>query len=596
MGLCSLGMIVAAFLLTWLYLVPRARYYAVAPEFFLTARFLKEHLAQPGGLIEYAGAFLAQLEYISWVGALTWIVLLAALSWLCRQILNKQVDPAGVLWLVPGLVLWGASSRYLPDLYSLTLKLTVALASATFWLDGAGPDESGSTSGFGTRSMSKPGKLLLPRFIALSVAVTLLIYGAGIACALTFVSLVACRALRTREQNSLLLTDGSAAVLVWVLALLIWSNSDWHAHRISGAALGLNMFVYGFVPLVLIIQAAWQSWDRKIRFSPPQLAATRTVFAFAALAGLLWNFDSNRRLALCLHAAALDERWEEVTNYASGLKHLDPAVAVEVRLALFHQGKLNDALFSFPADGSDILPSLSNGLEVCLPLSDTLIELGHGNLAERYAQEWMEIRGERPETLWRLAWINLVKQRPRAAAVFLRRLRQVPFYSRQADEWLSRLAKDPALASDLKMAKARACMVAQDDVELRFSTESLLRAVIRPDCPNRMAVEYLMAHFLVTHQPQQVAPNLPLFERAGARELPRHLAEAVLVSAEGRATNLSGWQINPEIVRQFDAFREMLRRESTARPPRSDAARAFRDTFWFYDLSGGNRPARQGRT
>src|ERR1039458_6383301 len=57
------------FLYVWLRLEPAVEYYSEATVFFLNGSFLHRFLAYPGGVVEYGAAFLAQLNYWSWLGA-----------------------------------------------------------------------------------------------------------------------------------------------------------------------------------------------------------------------------------------------------------------------------------------------------------------------------------------------------------------------------------------------------------------------------------------------------------------------------------------------------------------------------------------------
>jgi hypothetical protein len=70
----ALGALGGCYILIWLHLEPSARYHASAPVFFLDYDFFRPCLRRPGGLLEYAGGFLAQLDYRPWLGALVFAV------------------------------------------------------------------------------------------------------------------------------------------------------------------------------------------------------------------------------------------------------------------------------------------------------------------------------------------------------------------------------------------------------------------------------------------------------------------------------------------------------------------------------------------
>ena len=71
----SLLFFIGFYLYLWLDVDLRLIYHGAGeiinfPSFFTGWAFFKEFLSRPGGLVEYAGAFLSQLFYIGWAGAL----------------------------------------------------------------------------------------------------------------------------------------------------------------------------------------------------------------------------------------------------------------------------------------------------------------------------------------------------------------------------------------------------------------------------------------------------------------------------------------------------------------------------------------------
>ena len=72
------------FLAAWLYIElridPPLRYYHAGPVFFLNSDFLADHLDRPGGLVEYAAAWLAQTDCRAMLGAFV-TASLSALVW-----------------------------------------------------------------------------------------------------------------------------------------------------------------------------------------------------------------------------------------------------------------------------------------------------------------------------------------------------------------------------------------------------------------------------------------------------------------------------------------------------------------------------------
>jgi hypothetical protein len=317
----------------------------------------------------------------------------------------------------------------------------------------------------------------------------------------------------------------------------------------------------------------------------------------AAVAVFVGTFDGERRAERRIQAAAEWQDWQAVLAAGSSLRTLPTPARLQVNRALFHTGRLADDLFAFPQRrGANLLASLADGPDVCLPLCDTMLELGQVNLAEHYVQEAEETRGEHPAMLWRLAKINLVKERPRAARVFLNRLRAVPFHRAEAARWLASLDQDSsgALLDDLR--RLRTVRVRVDTVERVFPTEPLLEQLLKTNPQNRMAAEYLEAFFLLTGQVEPAVENRRLLERGASRELPRTLVEAVLIFNRrpgNQPVALPGLPGDQAEARRFDRFLAGLRQTGDRSAIERTLAREFGDTYWFYDLFGWN-PGRAG--
>ena len=311
-----------------------------------------------------------------------------------------------------------------------------------------------------------------------------------------------------------------------------------------------------------------------------------------AVGVLALTFDSSHRAIAQIEWAAQQGRWERVIKTARGLRgRPGPATRLAIHQALFHTGRLTEDLFKFPQQkGTDLLPSLRDGVKVCAPLSDTLIELGQVNLAEHYAHEALETTGERPRLLWQLARINVLLDRPRAARVFLHRLRQVPFHREEAGRRLRALEADPTLATEPDIARVRPLRATTDQAESHLPTELLLRQLLQSNRRNRMAFEYLLAHYLLTDQPDAVVGQLEALGGFGSWQTPRHIEEAMLVhlAAQGDVEpEVGGRRVSADTVRRHRELGARLSQHGNRLTGlETQLARKFGDTYWFYRLFG----------
>jgi hypothetical protein len=212
------------------------------------------------------------------------------------------------------------------------------------------------------------------------------------------------------------------------------------------------------------------------------------------------------------------------------------------------------------------------------------LELGQVNEAEHLAHEALEIEGNRPDLLRLLAQINILKDRPQAARVFLNLLAQAPFQGAWAGGCLRDLENDPRLPDDQALALIRSRMVTTDLPHDQMPAESLFQQLLQSNPRNQMAFDYLLAQYLVTRDLDRLIKQLGRLDDFGYSAIPRHLEEAVLLyqRLNGVPVDLHGRQIRPEAVQRFGQFIEALNRARKNPNDRPALARNFRDTFWFY--------------
>jgi hypothetical protein len=159
------------------------------------------------------------------------------------------------------------------------------------------------------------------------------------------------------------------------------------------------------------------------------------------------------------------------------------------------------------------------------------------------------------------------------------------------------LQSDPQLAGDDQVRQVRGLM-SSTDLAGNPSTEAALVELLRTNPQNRMALEYLMAQYLVAGRSDRVVENLARLRQAGMTELPRHVQEAVVQFAWGRRDQpitLYGFRLAPEIRDGYPRFAARLQ------PHAKDPAGAWHalagdygHTYWFYYTFGCTPHGRQG--
>jgi hypothetical protein len=578
-NLVLLFLLFAFFLFAWLYIDPYARYHAAAPAFFFGNDLFAQRISEPGGLVSYVGGFLAQLDYYPWLGALVFGLVAGTICLLSRMLLAIGGWDLGWAWTFPGFVLLALHAMYEPPVMELAFGLLLGMGALAGWL----------------RWRAARWQLRLAIFSGLVLAVY---YAAGLPVSLLFVVVGGLHEFfRSR--------DWRAGLGCWVWAMpaagmLALGSVDLTIMKrdLGGAApAAIVAILYGYFPVSLAL-AVFAGRHSQLRDPVADrgwpLNVAQAGLALLVLCIFTVSFSTEQRALARIQSEAEKENWEGVLAAAAPLNELPPAARLQINRALQKLGRLNCQLFSYPQRaGGAMLASLEDGLDVCLPLSDTLVEMGQVNLAEQYAHEALEVRGERPELLWRLAKINLVKERPQAAMVFLNRMSMVPFHRTRAEAWLNAIKHDWTADGIEEIGRLRALRPLSNMAEQHFSTEAVLRQLLQGNADNRMASDYLAAQLLLARNTEGVTELLASSRGNESSELPRHISEALLQHSLGNGVQrleLAQGSADPGMARRLERFEALIR--SGANPAR---AREFSDTYWFYEVFGRSSRADQSK-
>jgi hypothetical protein len=247
--------------------------------------------------------------------------------------------------------------------------------------------------------------------------------------------------------------------------------------------------------------------------APPGAAAPRAADGAAEPEPrtLQGRFDQALRL----------KQWDRVLALAATVPpgEYTPLVNHDVNRALFHTGRLPTEMFRYPQNhlglllgayrdryvGRDYSP------RVFMRLADTAFELGLVNDAEHWAHERLQMEGDKPGILSLLVRVNLVKEQPTAARVFLNHMTRA-CGGTPAAAWartvLADLGRDPALAAYGDIRHKRACRPTADRMTPERHPERDLLDLLDRNPHNRMALEYLMAHYLLTCNVTALCDNL----------------------------------------------------------------------------------------
>jgi tetratricopeptide (TPR) repeat protein len=569
-------LLVGSFLYVWLRVEPLLEYYSDGPYFYRHWAFLDTFLGRPGGLASYAGVFLAQFNGLNWLGTLVFVLFQCAVllvTVFCPALVSGRAP--GFVALVPVFVLQLLRNRSGSPVSELTVGLLLALAASTAHL--ALPWRNG---------------WLLTAVSGLVSA--LLFYLAGWWSALLF-AVLCCMFLCVQREN----WPAGLGCLLLALPAPIWESSAGSIELVKlvnpwpeGVGWGLAVALYGSVPVAGAVLLLLPRPGTTAASNPQQAASGRwfetrwqgqATVALAIVLGwaVVWlTFDRRQKLQAEIDYHVSRGEYEAVLAAARQAKALNHPAKVRLQLALYHTGRLSEDLFSF-LNLIDDAPSKGLG-EDWRAQSQPLFELGLVNDAEHMAHEALELEGDRPDLLRLLARINLLKGRPQAAQVFLNVLSLIPFQGEPANE--SWPAIDPQMWSAQRAALARmhSPMMLKDVPH--DSVGPMLDVALASNPTNRMAFEYVMAHYLIELDLKRVVERLPLLDNFKYARIPRPYEEALLLYQQvaGVQVELRGRTIRPETAARFRQFRDAVRQLDGTAEALAAMAANFGDTYWCY--------------
>ena len=620
----------------YLYVLLRVRpelFYQQNPAVFLfDSYYFAKFWDQPGGPLDYAAAFLSPLFAYGWLGTAV-VTLLTALICLAARWFFAAVTGTGgrFVFLVPTVLIVMVLGRYTHPV-SLCVGILAVLGFANVFV----------------RIDVKHFAARLMVFLVMSALVYYVVAGFYV----IFALLCGLFEWMIRRRRWLGATCVLCAAIVpvalgmWLSDLGIedafrgWTISyglDWRATPSSlPIAMTTRLGLLLFFPIATVA-LAWGSpiaalpspeRDTRTERGLPSEATddvtdrpafrTRLAVHFVVLVALVLvadivAFDFARKCRLQMARSADQKRWDDVLAHARQLGPLNTNVVdlestfqvvktvFQVNQALFFNGHLLDRMFCYvQVPAAPTLTLRFSDLSTQARLAswescEVLFQLGLVNESEHMAHEALEVLGDRPQILERLAYIHVLKGHPDAARRFLALLERSLLCSRWARDLLRQLDADPTLSDIPEVASRRTLMIVQDNDGQLVDLETTLRRLLEANRQNRMAFEYLMAHYLLTRQIDKLVANLDRFDDFGDPHLPRHCDEALAIYLETADLHESSpvrREVRPEIRKRCRSFIERVR-HFRGNTPAAFAVMypEFGDTYFFYYVFRRNDPA-----
>lgn len=611
---------VLCFLYLWLVVEPNLLYHCFgtilpdAPLFAGGRAFLLDRLAVPGGGVLYLAGLLSQGYYHAWLGAA--IIVLVALG--IGESLRRHLALAGAACTGPPTALPAVAFFLIYDHYKHPLP-----AGLTVWL--------GLVLALAFEKLASRRTWVRVATYGPTAAFAFWMGGSGTL--LVFATMAEIRAVfLRRDWTTAILIPLTSVAVAWFLAQCVFLIAPRQALAIltpfassavagTGAFLGVLVYcLYGLAPLAVLLTfvgsrlVAWRRQrsagrskktkrrdkhgdSRPGRSFPavvlkPALAIVPVVLM---VLGLYFDRDDLRKPYVLSNYYACERRWDDILELGRRLPKGKSNVFVnhDILRALYHTGRLPYDMFTFPLNPHALLLTHEKRESdlALYKLSDAFLELGHANMAQKLASELLATKHHLGSVLETLGQISLVKGQPDTARVYLNALKGDPIRQETAESWL--LDLDRGLSPDraARIERIRSCM--PDDPLAVAGPEPLeqtLAGLLEQNPRNKMALEYLMACYLLTGKVDKITENLHRLDDLGYRAIPTLYEEAVLIHyvSQKPKPDLGRIKISAETIKRYQRFVH-IRGAMTSQNQRetlSQLISEFGTSYFFYSAFG----------
>ena len=454
--------------------------------FLFDSSYMWDVIALPGGVADLLGRFSTQFFLYAWVGATIIAILLSVIQLLTLGLANwgrfygLSYVPAFLLW-----IFLLDENALLGGVWAVVLTLSASLAidkMADGWT----------------------------RRILTAMLIPFLFWIAGP------VSIVFC-ILQIRRANHFIWNI--ATMLIFILMPLVLAHclpvldgSLWrgiHYHRYPTVTPTMLWMAVLALVILLGVQGVKGVKDectcRYKSHTPNDILLTFASFAVVAvvMAVMVWknsNFKAEKTMKYDFMAC--HQQWNRILNTIDEEKPNNQIGVTVQNLALAKQGTLLNKMFEYNQNGMlGLLPDVQRDATSPMPTAEAYYHLGLTNIAQRTvfeAQEAILDFQKSARCFKRLAQTNLINGDYEVARKYLMILKKTLFYSDWANETITLLGNEKAIANHPEYGTLRTFAIKNDFLFSDNATPEILERLYLSNKKNKLAYQYMMASFILT--------------------------------------------------------------------------------------------------
>jgi hypothetical protein len=317
------------------------------------------------------------------------------------------------------------------------------------------------------------------------------------------------------------------------------------------------------------------------------------VVGFVAALVIIAILSSDKKTNQYFHVEKLffQGKMDEVIAYNTKYPSNNILTNYLNNIALCEKGKLNDQLFHFrqSPDGQTLFLKWEIQGEILRLGGYFYYTIGMINEAQRWAFEYMVMKGPTPEGLKMLVKTELINSNYEVASKYISLLKKSVFYRGEAKKYERMLFKESAINSDSELGVKRQERVTKDFFTITDNPIINIERIVATDSLNRNALDYKLAWLMLKKDYGNIVQELTRFNSLKLKRIPVHLEEAALVYRmtfkKGSLPDPGNLAFSRDIESQFQNFLTTFQQYNND-PRKAEPAlrKQFGNTFWYYAI------------
>jgi hypothetical protein len=537
--------------------------------FIFSGEYFISFACKPGGMLEYAGAFLTQgyqsVLYGSFLLAALFLLFFAS-SFSAAKLLTGEKNVPPVPVLVSSFLLLLILVREDQLLFqSLGYLLTVLCFRVAITLRGKG------LSG------------IIP------ICFPLLFYLSG-SFSFLFVIMIAVYSVfflkgRQRFLHPVLLFVSVASTFFIFREIIFLQPTE----SLLGYPLTFSKFpeilLTGYMMIFPVILKAGMKRKEEQKSSDGLTVATLVLLFASAVLYLRMQNDPERRKELILEKLYINQKWDEVIRIHEKHHSENAAGQYFFNLALVEKDELCNRMFTCRQDYHGKLLSLPRTKENLNKAFHFYFAIGMINEAYHLAYESLVIHGYQAESLRMLVKTDLINGNYAIAERHINILKKTLLYRKWAFRYEKMLYNPSAVLSDADLGR-KVTLRPQFDFFVSPDDRDNLDMMLIANPDNTKAFECRMAWFLLDKEYRNVVYYVKRMSEMRYQRIPRHIEEALMIfeNQKYELPYLGGFIVSGDTRNRYKSY--LSDRVKTGAVEEGKAMRVsgpqWKDTFWYY--------------